>query len=98
MLGKTAGKVTTFFFAAGADLIMTNTYQASVGGFMEYLDISAEESVALMEKAVKMAKTACDRFMLEYQKGTCFIDLKSSHKMQVKISVLLRLTRTYWSK
>lgn len=54
------------FLRAGADLIMTNTYQASVGGFMEHLKITEDQSLALIEKAVDMAKIACDRFMADY--------------------------------
>lgn len=45
---------------------MTNTYQASVGGFMEHLKITEDQSLALIEKAVDMAKIACDRFMADY--------------------------------
>lgn len=54
------------FLRAGADLIMTNTYQASVGGFMEYLKLTEEESLNLITKAVNMARIACDKFVTEY--------------------------------
>ncbi|XP_047108724.1 homocysteine S-methyltransferase YbgG-like [Schistocerca piceifrons] len=53
------------FLRAGANIIITNTYQASVDGFMKYLGLSENESIELIEKAVKLAKKAVDTFMSE---------------------------------
>jgi S-methylmethionine-dependent homocysteine/selenocysteine methylase len=52
-----------FFFViqAGCDIIETNTYQASIPGFMKYLNCTKEESYELIKKAVLLAKTAIDR-------------------------------------
>ncbi|KAF5274687.1 hypothetical protein FQA39_LY07078 [Lamprigera yunnana] len=54
------------FLRAGAEVIMTNTYQASIGGFMKYLNLTQEESYNLIKEAVNYAKTACERFEEEF--------------------------------
>lgn len=54
-------------FAAGADLIITNTYQASVEGFMEHLGLSREQGRALIARAVSLAKRARSIYLEEYQ-------------------------------
>lgn len=54
-------------FAAGADLIITNTYQASVEGFMEHLSLSAEQAYELIVRAVELAKRARTLYLEEYQ-------------------------------
>lgn len=46
------------FLRAGADIIQTNTYQASIEGFVEHLGITETESLELMHKAVDLAKDA----------------------------------------
>jgi S-methylmethionine-dependent homocysteine/selenocysteine methylase len=38
---------------------MTNTYQASIGGFIKYLGLSKEASFQLIKTAVDLAKSAC---------------------------------------
>ncbi|KAK7869121.1 hypothetical protein R5R35_006587 [Gryllus longicercus] len=53
------------FLRAGADAIITNTYQASISGFMKHLDLSEEESKHLIKKAVYLAKKAYDKFVEE---------------------------------
>ncbi|XP_059048785.1 uncharacterized protein LOC131844018 [Achroia grisella] len=55
------------FLRAGADIIMTNTYQASVGGFVKYLGVTPEEGFSLIQRAVKLAQRACDTYMEECQ-------------------------------
>lgn len=51
---------------------MTNTYQASIGGFVQYLNMTPEDSLELIKNAVNLAKTACDQFMEEYpDPGNC---------------------------
>ncbi|KAF5287119.1 hypothetical protein FQR65_LT12342 [Abscondita terminalis] len=54
------------FLRAGADVIMTNTYQASINGFMKYLNLTAEESYNLIKESVGYAKAARDRFQEEF--------------------------------
>jgi S-methylmethionine-dependent homocysteine/selenocysteine methylase len=44
---------------AGAEVLMTNTYQASIGGFMKYLGLSKEASYQLIKTAVNLVKLAC---------------------------------------
>lgn len=53
------------FLRAGADCISTNTYQASIGGFMTYLKLTQEESYELIDRAVKLAKQARDIYLKE---------------------------------
>lgn len=57
----------TSFFTAGADLIITNTYQASVGGFVEHLDVTPEQGYELILRAVDLAKQARTLYLEEYQ-------------------------------
>ncbi|XP_017780998.1 PREDICTED: homocysteine S-methyltransferase 1-like isoform X2 [Nicrophorus vespilloides] len=54
------------FLIAGSNIIETNTYQASIGGFKEHLNLTEEESYALIKEAVYLAKSALERFKKEY--------------------------------
>lgn len=53
------------FLRAGADIILTNTYQASVDGFSKYMNMSEEESLNLFCKAVDYAKEAVNLYQKE---------------------------------
>lgn len=55
------------FLLAGADLIMTNTYQASVGGFVKHLGVTPEAAYDLITLAVQLAKDARDAYVKESQ-------------------------------
>lgn len=55
----------TVYFIAGADVLMTNTYQASIGGFIKYLGLSKEASYELIKTAVSLAKLACSLYATE---------------------------------
>ncbi|KAH9634559.1 hypothetical protein HF086_006184 [Spodoptera exigua] len=46
---------------------MTNTYQASIGGFVKHLGISPEQGYDLIKHAVELAKRARDIFLKECQ-------------------------------
>ncbi|KAL1458279.1 hypothetical protein WDU94_008440 [Cyamophila willieti] len=46
------------YVRAGCDIITTNTYQASVEGFVQHLGLSEEQSIKLLQDAVKFAKEA----------------------------------------
>nr|XP_018904361.1 PREDICTED: homocysteine S-methyltransferase 1-like [Bemisia tabaci] len=48
------------YVRAGSDIIETNSYQASIPGFMKYLNLSFEESVALLQESVNLAKQAIE--------------------------------------
>lgn len=54
-------------FAAGADLIITNTYQASIDGFVEHLGVTADQAYELMSRAVELAKRARSLYLEEYE-------------------------------
>ncbi|XP_029053428.2 homocysteine S-methyltransferase-like [Osmia bicornis bicornis] len=50
------------FLKAGADIILTNTYQASIDGFSKYMNMTEEESLNLFSKAVDYAKEAVNLY------------------------------------
>lgn len=53
------------FLRAGADIIETNTYQASVSGLTKHLSITEEESIKLLHEAVNLAKKAVNDYTKE---------------------------------
>jgi len=59
------------FLRAGADIIETNTYQASVPGVMKHLSLSNSDSINLIKKAVSLAKRAVDTYLQETNKEKC---------------------------
>ncbi|KAG5898988.1 hypothetical protein JTB14_004707 [Gonioctena quinquepunctata] len=54
------------FLRAGADLIITNTYQADVQLFVKHMNMTEDESYNLIKQSVKLAKTAVDRYLEEF--------------------------------
>lgn len=54
------------FLLAGADLIRTNTYQASIVGYKKYLGLSDEESVGVLENSVELAFQARSDYYREH--------------------------------
>jgi len=50
--------IVTVPILAGADVLQTNTYQASIGGFIKYLGLNTEESYQLIKTGVNLAKSA----------------------------------------
>lgn len=53
------------FLRAGSDIIQTNTYQATITGFVKYLNFSRHESLKLIHDAVDIAKRAVTIFTEE---------------------------------
>ncbi|XP_074108250.1 betaine-homocysteine S-methyltransferase-like [Cotesia typhae] len=53
------------FLRSGADIIITNTYQASIDGFIQHLGLTKVESFDLIAKAVDLAKQALQVYLLE---------------------------------
>ncbi|CAG9809934.1 unnamed protein product [Chironomus riparius] len=51
------------FLNAGAEIILTNTYQASIQGYKEYLKLNDEESYELIKSTVKLAHVARDKYI-----------------------------------
>lgn len=49
----------------GADLVLTNTYQTSVEGYMEYLELDEQESVELIKNTVRLAHIAKEKYLTE---------------------------------
>lgn len=55
------------FLRAGADIISTNTYQASITGFVKYLGVTSEEGYTLIQSAVTLAKKARDIYLEQFK-------------------------------
>ena len=55
------------FLRAGAEVILTNTYQASVEGYVEHLKLDRNEAIALIKASVQLAHVAKERFLKEDQ-------------------------------
>uniref|UniRef100_A0A182SX20 Hcy-binding domain-containing protein n=1 Tax=Anopheles maculatus TaxID=74869 RepID=A0A182SX20_9DIPT len=53
------------YLKAGADCILTNTYQASIEGYMDFLDLNEDESVQLIRASVELARRARTRYLAE---------------------------------
>ncbi|KAH8263279.1 hypothetical protein KR044_006692, partial [Drosophila immigrans] len=53
------------FLQNGADMILTNTYQTSVEGYMEYLELDEQQSIDLIKKTVRMAHVAKEKYLAE---------------------------------
>jgi homocysteine S-methyltransferase len=49
----------------GSKIIKSNTYQASVEGYMKHLNLSKEESLELIKSSVGLALKARDMFLKE---------------------------------
>lgn len=55
------------FLRAGADVILANTYQASIEGYMKNLLLSEENSFQLIKSTVGFAQTARAKYIEEYE-------------------------------
>ncbi|XP_076289389.1 betaine-homocysteine S-methyltransferase [Lasioglossum baleicum] len=53
------------FLRAGAEIILTNTYQASIDGYFKYIGLTKEESLNLFCKAVEYAREAVNLYKAE---------------------------------
>lgn len=53
------------FLRAGSDIIRTNTYQATIDGFVKYMGITEKESLEIIRKAVDYAKDAVNAYSNE---------------------------------
>lgn len=53
------------FLRAGADVISTNTYQASIGGFTQHLEVTEDQAYKIIQHAVELAKSARDKYIEE---------------------------------
>lgn len=51
------------FLENGAEIILTNTYQASVEGYTEHLKLDREQSIELIKSTVQLAHIARDKFL-----------------------------------
>ncbi|KFB41458.1 AGAP008537-PA-like protein [Anopheles sinensis] len=51
------------FLEAGAEAIMTNTYQASIEGYTEYLHLTEDTSLNLIKSTVRVAQMARNHFL-----------------------------------
>lgn len=53
------------FLRSGCGAIRTNTYQASVEGYMEFLQLNENQSIDLMKQTVRLAHDARSKFLAE---------------------------------
>lgn len=51
------------FLLSGADVISTATYQASVTGFINHLDVTADRARELLMSGVQLARETVERFV-----------------------------------
>jgi homocysteine S-methyltransferase len=51
------------FLENGAEIILTNTYQASVEGYTEHLKLDRAQSIDLIKSTVQLAQIARDKFI-----------------------------------
>uniref|UniRef100_A0A182YT27 Hcy-binding domain-containing protein n=2 Tax=Anopheles stephensi TaxID=30069 RepID=A0A182YT27_ANOST len=51
------------FLEAGAEAIMTNTYQASIEGYVEYLHLDEDTSLSLIKSTVRVAQMARNHYL-----------------------------------
>lgn len=66
------------FLQSGADIIMTNTYQASVEGYMEYINLDEEQSLELIKDTVRLAHLARNKFLQEQGKTNAAIGMEGN--------------------
>nr|XP_016925072.1 homocysteine S-methyltransferase 1 [Drosophila suzukii] len=57
------------FLRNGADIILTNTYQSSVEGFVKYLGVTKDRGEELIQKSVELAKEAKKQYLTETGSG-----------------------------
>ncbi|KAF1956823.1 homocysteine S-methyltransferas-like protein, partial [Byssothecium circinans] len=55
------------YFAAGADIATTCSYQASIPGLIEHLGISEADATAMIKKSVELAQEARDEYLHEQE-------------------------------
>jgi S-methylmethionine-dependent homocysteine/selenocysteine methylase len=48
--------------SAGADIIETASYQATLEGFKEFSDLNGKDAEKIIKKSVELAKTAIAKF------------------------------------
>ncbi|OAL54928.1 Homocysteine S-methyltransferase [Pyrenochaeta sp. DS3sAY3a] len=62
------------YFRAGANVAITASYQASVAGLREHLDLSEDDAKAVVAKSVELARQARDVYVAEASvRGNLFI-------------------------
>nr|CAI5830630.1 unnamed protein product [Callosobruchus analis] len=54
------------FLRAGADVIITNTYQSDVDLFVKHLNVTKDEAYNLIKRAVELAQIAVKRYQEEF--------------------------------
>ncbi|VEN36751.1 unnamed protein product, partial [Callosobruchus maculatus] len=52
--------------SAGADVVITNTYQSDVDLFVKHLNVTKDEAYNLIKRAVELAQTAVKRYQEEF--------------------------------
>lgn len=58
----TTNKYFVCFILAGADIIETASYQATLEGFKDFMSLKKEDAEKLIESSSDLAKTAVEKF------------------------------------
>ncbi|XP_072267883.1 uncharacterized protein [Pyxicephalus adspersus] len=53
------------YLKSGSEVLSTATYQASIEGFVQYLDVNADEAAELFKVAVSLAREAAEEFNMQ---------------------------------
>jgi len=56
---------TDSFLTAGADVVVTVSYQISIKCLVTHLSVTKDEAFSLLKKSVQLAKQACDEVQQE---------------------------------
>ncbi|CAB3978659.1 Hypothetical predicted protein [Paramuricea clavata] len=60
-------RVHTSFLHSGANIILTDSYQASIEGFCRHAQCTSEAAISVIKRSVSIAKEACQEFLEETQ-------------------------------
>lgn len=74
-------------------MILTNTYQASVEGYMEYLDLDEEQSLKLIKNTVRLAHIAKDKYLSECYEANIKLDEGISKYYESYVAVIILYIR-----
>ena len=77
------------FMVAGADIISSGTYQASISGFMKHLNCSVSDAYHYMRKGASILKEARDEFWNDYLKSKEGDDFSTLDRIQPYIAASL---------
>lgn len=75
-------------------MILTNTYQCSVEGYVDYLDLDVEQSIELIKKTVRLAHIAKDKYLAECCEAKLHVPDGMLTEFTYNISLILHMKQT----